>query len=65
MILTASREKGIHLKSYTYQVLKQCRTLIFLARLAYLRVLRVSSKLHAAGERAASMAVSEFPPRLS
>lgn len=40
-------------------------TLMLLARLAYLRVLRVSSKLQAAGDSAASMAVSEFPPRLS
>lgn len=37
-------------------------TLMLLARLAYLRVLRVSSKLQAAGESAASIAVSELPP---
>lgn len=38
-------------------------TLMLFARLAYLSVLRLSSKLHAAGERAASIAVSELPPR--
>jgi hypothetical protein len=37
-------------------------TLIALARLAYFRVDKVSSKLQAAGDIAASMVVSELPP---
>jgi hypothetical protein len=40
-------------------------TLIALARLAYFNVDRVSSKLHIAGEMAATITVMELPPRLS
>lgn len=38
---------------------------IMRARSAYLRVLRVSSKLTSAGDTHASMTVRELPPRLS
>lgn len=38
---------------------------MFLARLAYFRVLRVSSKLISAGETQAIIEVREFPPKES
>ena len=39
--------------------------LMFLARLAYLKVVRVSSKLKSAGPRLAIMIVLVFPPKES